>query len=637
MALMFPALAALYSCAEEYDYTPVTFENGQQVYFPESVKTNVSITDLESSFLIDINRVDKSADAFIELKYEADETTAPLFEVPSVVTFAEGSTTAQIECKVVGELEYDVTYKFTLSVANAEDATQYGWSSVEMNVICPAPWKSLGMATFVDDIMTSGWNVPYTPFMVEIQENELTPGLYRLVNPYTSAYPYNEPGDYDNSKDYFLEIHAEDPDAVWFARTELGLDWGYGMISAWSIADYYVTNGKTPEEVKAQGLYGTLKDGEITFPEKTILFNMPQHPNGNNWYYSNSKGMFSILLPGYVKADYSSALAYAGIFTTPDGTTHAVANLTLGADAAEVKAIVMPADADAAAVADAIATGELKAVDVEAGRIEVPFIAEELGGSNFQIVTVVLFEGAVKSVASASFEYYGGGKNPWQSIGKGYYTDDILSSGWGLPPVTYEVEILEYDETPGLYRLVNPYNNKVYPAEYVQAFAEQLGNSLAPEGYNLEVNAMDVEGVYIQPQALGLDFGDGEWAFATMGGFYLANDNPFDMVKEYGYLGSVVEGVIKFPVLGYKDQQGEVRAYQGVYYKGANGPYYSALNGKVEIVLPGANAFARNMAKAKANTAKRTALKKSFSGVKAEMKRMKLFNLQAEMVDAPNF
>ena len=75
--------------------------------------------------------------------------------------------------------------------------------------------------------------------------------------------------------------------------------------------------------VKAKGFYGTLKDGEITFPVDGILFNMPQHPNGNNWYYANSDGIFSILLPGYVKVDYSAEVQYAGIYTAADESVYA--------------------------------------------------------------------------------------------------------------------------------------------------------------------------------------------------------------------------------------------------------------------------------------------------------------------------
>ena len=640
-ALVLPALAALFSCADEADYTPAAPVGGPQVYFDENVKTDWTITSAEPKFSFDLTRVATDAEADVVLKMEVDEASQSVFNIPSAAVFQAGSKTATVECLVNTEaMEYDKPYKVTVSIAKSDEVTIYAQSSVTFTVTLPEPWKSLGKATFVDGIITSIFSgVAEDPYEVEILENELVPGLYRLVNPYTKAYPLypSESIIFDDTKDYYLEIHAEDPEAVWFGKTDLGLDMGYGKISAISIADFYVQRGDDPALVKERGDYGTLKDGEITFPVKGILYTMPKHPNGEGWYYANTNGQFSILLPGYVKGDYSASLEYAGIFTAKDGKVYATGMLTLGADATDVKAIVMPADADAAAVADAIAAGELEAVKVEKGRIEVSFDAEELGGNNFQIIAVVMSDGAVKTVAAASFEYYGGGKSPWQSIGTGYYTDDILSSGWGLPPVTYEVEVLENNENPGLYRLVNPYNNKVYPAEYVQVFAEQLGNSLAPEGYYLEVNAMDAEGVYIQPQALGLDFSDGEWAFATMGGYYLANDYPFDMVKENRYLGSVVEGVIKFPVLGYEDQQGEVRAYQGVLYKGANGPYYCAFNGKVEIVLPGANAFARNMAKAKTNTTKRSAIKKSFFSAKDGLKFNRILKRAVEVCATPNF
>lgn len=478
-------------------------------------------------------------------------------------------------------------------------------------------WKSLGKATFVDGILTSIFNaVVEEPYEVEIQENELVPGFYRLVNPYTSSYPKEE-WEFDDAKDYCLEIHAEDPDAVWFGETELGVDLGYGMISAISIADYYVQGGNDPALVKEYGYYGTLKDGEITFPVKGILYTMPYHPNGAGWYYANSDGTFSILLPGYVKKDYSASVDYTGIFTTKDATVYASAQLTLGADVTDAQAIVMPLAADAAAVADAIAAGELEAMKVEAGRIEVPFNAEELGGNNFQIIVAVLADGAVKTVASASFEYYAGGKNPWKSLGTGYYTDDVI-----LPlfyengtPVTYEVEILEHTENPGLYRIMNPYAKAVHPAG---------DDDYAPEGMYIEVNATDAEGVYIQQQSLGMDWGYGEMSLVSYGATYLGS-NPFETVKGAGYLGKVVDGVITFPTF----TQSNGAKLQGILYMGTSG-YMAGKNSKMEIVLPGSNAFARNMVKAQAKVTAQKLKKMDLSGLKVEKIRKVIFSRKVE-------
>lgn len=94
-------------------------------------------------------------------------------------------------------------------------------------------------------------------------------------------------------------------------------------------------------------------------------------------------------------------------------------------------------------------------------------------------------------------------------------------------------------------------------------------------------------------------------------------------------LGKVVDGVITFPTF----TQSNGSNYQGVIFMGESG-YLAGMNGKIEITLPGANAFARNMAKAKAENTKREAIKKSFSGAKASLKLNKILKLQAEKFDA---
>ena len=602
------AVASFMSCSEQQaEYTPAPAQKGAQVYFTAKESYDFEVTETNNTFEVTLNRVDSTEAADITLSIVADEETTSLISIPTTAKFEANNSSCVLTCIAnVTEMEFDKVYNVAVSIADSSNTTPSGISMVELSVVHPAPWTSLGMATVVDDIMTAGWGVPYEPFKVEIQENDLTPGLYRLVNPYTSSYPWNEPGDFDDSKDYYLEIHAEDPDAVWFGRTELGLDWGYGMISAWTIADYYVQNGNDPEVVKAKGFYGTLKDGEITFPVDGILFNMPQHPNGNNWYYANGDGMFSILLPGYVKADYSAEVQYAGIYTAADESVYAVANLTLGADATDVKAIVMPQEADAAAVADAIAAGELEAVEVAAGRIEIPFDAEELATDKFQIIAVVLADSAVKTIATSTFEYYGGGANPWKSIGVGYFTDDIIAPLVKVAPPTYEVEIYENEKAPGLYRVMNPYSNSVYP------LAE---DDAAPEGLYLEVNAMDANAVYVQYQTLGFDWGVGEFGFATVAADLLLTQGiPIETIKEKGYGGTLADGVIKFPLLSNSSGA----KFQGYVYGAGELFNYAGMNGKFEITLPSANAFAKNMAKARTKVSSLEVQKGSLSAVNVE-------------------
>ena len=621
IALLLPALSVFVSCSEEQDgYVPAPLEKGGQVYFNSDNTSSFTVTDVQNTFELSLGRVDTAETASYDLKVVADEATLPLFNIPGAVAFEEGEAFAKIACSAnTADMEYDKTYTVKVCVANAQDATLYGQDTLTISVTCPAPWKSLGMAKFAENFLDGSG----TYYDVEIQQNELAPNNFRLVEPYAEILG-------DIAVDKYLEFFilpagSEFADFTTDAEYVIFNDYNMGQWNSNYAEDIFALHpyrfGRTPDkwnynvvlEYQENGL-----PGEVSLAPLYYLFN-----EGGGWDKTTANTI-SILFPGYVKADYSASVEFAGIFTAKDGKIYATGDLTLGADASDVKAIVMPADVDAAAVADAIAAGELEAVDVKAGRIEVPFNAEELGGNNFQIIVVVLAEGAVKSVATNSFEYYGAGNsNPWQSLGTGFYTDDVLVPLFyeGGTPVTYEVEILEHTENPGLYRIMDPYAKSVHP----------LGDAdYAPEGLYIEVNATDAEGVYIQQQSLGMDWGYGEMQLVTNGARYLAS-NPFEVVKGAGYLGKVAEGVIVFPTF----TQSNGATYQAILFMGESG-YLAGMNSKMEITLPGANAFARNMAIAKANTTKREMAKKSFSGAKANLKLKKLLNLQAEECGTPN-
>jgi len=467
--------------------------------------------------------------------------------------------------------------------------------STTVNLQKDYPWKSLGMATVTDDFFTTFWSVENVSWKVEIRENGLIPGWYRLVNPYnTLDYPYNEAGDFDDSKDYYFDLHAEDPEFVWFDETHFGVDWGSGEIYVLSFAKYYMNRGNSAEDVKAAGYGGTLVNGEITFPARSVLIGRGE----NAWYYSNNNGLFSVLLPGYVKADYSLAVAYKGLFSNIEGqdSTAVLADVEAGPDFEELKALVWSREDDAAAVADAVAAGELDALTIQPGRIEVPFDTEELNGK-LQLIIIGLAGGEAKAVATANFEFYSGA-DPWTSLGKGYFTDDIvLTTYYAMNAPTYEVEIQENSTTPGLYRLVDPYAEGVYPYT-----SSQMGKTLAPAGMSLEVNAEDPAGVYVALQPLGMDWGYGAMSFESAGAYYLQK-NEFDVVKSNNQFGTLADGVITFPHLSYtyKDDNGEEQTayWQGNIYLGSSA-YDAGASGNIKIVLPGASASVKATSAAKA-------------------------------------
>ena len=171
----------------------------------------------------------------------------------------------------------------------------------------PEKFKSLGTGLYTEDFLFGLFNgLENVTYEVEIEESEDNPGKYRLVNPYGAAYPYNEEGDYDASQDYYMVIDAQDPASVYIPLQGVGCDWGYGEWEVYSLAAYYLDNGKTAEEVKAAGYFGTLADGVITFPESSLLITS----SGLGGYYTgNTAGAFKVVLPGAA----STALATSSV------------------------------------------------------------------------------------------------------------------------------------------------------------------------------------------------------------------------------------------------------------------------------------------------------------------------------------
>ena len=115
--------------------------------------------------------------------------------------------------------------------------------------------------------------------------------------------------------------------------------------------------------------------------------------------------------------------------------------------------------------------------------------------------------------------------------------------------------------------------------------------------YNIEVNAVDPEGVYIPLQAIGADWGYGMMSIQTWGAWYLLKYD-FEKVKaaQPPLLGTLVDGVITFPSEPRTLESGETAYSQGLIYLGEKA-YYAGAHQQTKIVLPGASATARAKAR----------------------------------------
>jgi hypothetical protein len=170
------------------------------------------------------------------------------------------------------------------------------------------------------------------------------------------------------------------------------------------------------------------------------------------WNNTTSDDIVIIDFPGYNPKDLSIEVDYLGVLTDSQGQANAAITLTLGSDVTEAKAVVVSADADPDAVADAIAAGEMEATPIAAGYNFVP-IEEGLSGK-LMVVSVVLDEGAVKGLALNNFEYYGGAANPWEVAGIGNFVYTAFFGTEEEPFVDEGLE-LQYNAEEDVYRITH--------------------------------------------------------------------------------------------------------------------------------------------------------------------------------------
>lgn len=590
----------LASCSKD-EYTPAEVLTNAQVYFSNETaeQYNLEMKDEVQVVNIPLYRINKDNDLTVNISAEGAD--GEILSVPASVTFPAGETKVDVPVTVnTTKMGYDNPMPLVLSIADDSYTTPYGLTKMDLSIGVPAPWETIGEALYIEQFVGCFFGVDNLQYKVEIQENTLIPGFYRLVNPYDGKYGYNGDGDWDTSQNYYLEIHAENPDKVYISTQNLGFNWGYGMFVGGTLAGYYIAKG---DEASASAYYGKLQDGVLTFPSESLLCGMLEYKSGS--MYGCGDGTPILVLPGYSLADNSIETVFKGIFTDTQEQAFAVIEATLGADVTTAKAVVVEASADPAAVADAIAAGELEATDITNGNNNVP--VGDLTGE-LQVVSVTLVGDAVKEIATSAFEYYGGGSNPWKSLGKGLYTEDFVYSLYSEDAsyVTYEVEILESTETPGRYRLVNPYG---------AAFPMNEEGDYDPTATNyLEINATDPDGVYVPTQSTGLNYGQGEITIESWGYYYYKGGSSLEELKNYGYLGTLKDGVITLPTFKV---EGKDMYYQGLVYLGTSG-YYGGANGAFKVVLPEA-VTATAKAKAKASVKKAKSVRRTLNGVKMEM------------------
>ena len=287
------------SCSEEGAWDAYDTTSEPTYSFEQSASNYVlSTTDTVTQVVVKVFR--NNANGNVTLPLDVKVSSNILTYYTAAGTFENGKDFAEF----IVNVDYDnikVGTKYTASVAFVVDSLNYfehnasltGNSSASISLQVEYSWQSIGKALYTEDVAGSpGFGLECLTYEVEVEQAVENPNIIRMKNAYGAAFPYNEPGDYDTKKDYYITFNCEDPEGVYIdGWCEMGMDWGYGMFSMTSYGYYMMANGYPFETVKAAGLMGTLDENLcITFPVKGLVMQMA------DWgmAYANQNGAFNL-------------------------------------------------------------------------------------------------------------------------------------------------------------------------------------------------------------------------------------------------------------------------------------------------------------------------------------------------------
>lgn len=339
-AAMLPVFA---SCTEE-PIQPAEPENDSYgVYFETltSAQKSVEFDPADEpvlTFKAFRTKEDGAITVPISLKATGNEADATSVFVPSALTFEDGQLETEFSVSFP-TAELGITYTCNVTCNDPQyvkiysqkpTAFSFEVTRVKWNPVVGANGEEFG--SWTDDILSSLFGLAgkfSTNDKIVIYEREDKPGYYRIpdvYNPYMLAkfwknqYPEEE-FEENCTPGTFSYIDATNPDKVWLPVQSTGAVIGSdGYISFASLCS---ENGFSGNSV-----YGTMKNGVIRFPAKSVLVDFSV---SGGWYYANSSEKLVIVLPGCKDNDYSLSLQ---TLLSEDGELPF--KITVGADLAKV-------------------------------------------------------------------------------------------------------------------------------------------------------------------------------------------------------------------------------------------------------------------------------------------------------------
>ena len=330
-ALIGVAAFTAVSCSDSYEYDGRGSWNASadyaNIYFPETSKAIELDPADPTTATIQVMR--RNTSGALSVPFEVTRNTDNVFTVGQA-NFAAGDSVANVEISFPNA-QVGTPYSLQLTLRDPSLVSNYSEDIIYDFNVTRVKWNDVGFyydgngnkvegwAVYTDDIINTFWGVGNPVFLTRVQERDDKPGYFRMVNTYGENYPYNDPGDWDDSKDYYIFIDATNPDEVYIPeRCNTGMNWGYGFIHVYSMVGLGIERGN---QSYIDGNYGTYANGKITFPNGALLIGMPDYKDFG-LYGANNSGNFSLVLDPDLDlytakaSDYDWEPVFEGVYTS---------------------------------------------------------------------------------------------------------------------------------------------------------------------------------------------------------------------------------------------------------------------------------------------------------------------------------
>lgn len=362
-------VAGLFTACSDDDFKAGPEVDGAQVYFPENVTTQHSISDDVSSIAIPVKRIAKD-EALTVAVLASDESG--LFTIPSSVSFAAGKETSELLITFDRtKLEDGKEYPLSFLINDEDNTTPYGNRSLDITVM-PWPWVKMGTGKFREGWLSDVFTGNMFEIDVTVHSHKSKKGIYMVEE--MLGWPY--------MTEFFGATQEELSEQFSYTPSNIVID----CSNATQVTIEEQWSGIT-ENSNGYGNFmiasaepGTLVNGVITFPKDGLTAKLV---GLDREFPANSQGTFRIMLPGAEIVDYTLSAVYDGMKVSADGeTASAVIDFTYGADVTGISYVLASgnvsdtADEIAAAIAAGTAENIYEVKDFAVGAEKVSVEAE---------------------------------------------------------------------------------------------------------------------------------------------------------------------------------------------------------------------------------------------------------------------